>query len=109
MMNEFKGTPGRFFAQSEELESGDVSVCVCDQYGNSIAFCGRSLGLPERNAELFAAAPELLEALQLIIKDLRVRAKVRGDIDDDGTVVLDVGSGALMKANDAIAKALGAK
>lgn len=63
-MSEFKGTPGRFFAQSEEMESGDVSVCVCDQYGNSIAFCGRSLGLPERNAELFAAAPELLEALQ---------------------------------------------
>lgn len=66
-MNEFKGTPGKFFAQSEELENGDVTVCVCDQYGNSIAFCGRSLGLPERNAELFAAAPELLEALQEIL------------------------------------------
>lgn len=59
------------------------------------------------NAKLIAAAPELLEALQLIIKDLRIRAKVRGDIDDDGTVVLDIGSGVLMKANDAIAKALG--
>lgn len=63
-MEKFKGTPGKFFAQSEELESGDVAVCVCDQYGNSIAFCDRSLGLAERNAELFAAAPDLLEALQ---------------------------------------------
>lgn len=64
-------------------------------------------GKEDEAGRLLAAAPELLEALQLIIKELRIRAKVRGDIDDDGTVVLDIGSGVLMKANNAIAKALG--
>lgn len=94
-MSEFKGTPGPWNVRSKQIQSvgtDEKMTAMC--YGVA-------------NANLIAAAPELLEALQLIIKDLRIRAKVRGDIDDDGTVVLDIGSGVLMKANDAIAKALG--
>ncbi len=94
-MNDFEGTSGKFFAQSEELENGKVSVCVCDQYGNSIAFCGSSLGLPERNAELFAAAPELLEALRDFVD-------LFPDVIDGDAIMP-----ALDKAEAAIAKALG--
>lgn len=106
-MQDFKGTPGPWKVNTIgqhwnnkslthiEVTFGFEGECVCDTVYEMA------------NANLIAAAPELLEALQLIIKDLRIRAKVRGDIDDDGTVVLDIGSGALMKANDAIAKALG--
>lgn len=48
-----------------------------------------------------AAAPDLLEALELLIDDLRLRAKLRGDD------CLDVSNGRLYKAQKAIAKAKG--
>lgn len=100
-MSDFKGTPGPWYRGGVEnnkvsINAGNYFVALVDESSAQLA-----------NARLIAAAPELLYALQLIIKDLRTRAKVRGDIDDDGTVVLDIGSGVLMKANDAISKALG--
>jgi len=109
-MSEFKGTPGPWFEYREGFSTVYVEAKLRDGLIQEVAACGPTEAGQESqsaNARLIAAAPELLEALQLIIKDLRTRAKVRGDIDDDGTVVLDIGSGVLMKANDAIAKALG--
>ncbi|WP_205954181.1 hypothetical protein [Pantoea stewartii] len=111
-MNEFKGTKGPWQVGRETID-GDIRIINPD--GAMVAMTEVKTGdgylwspsTVAENANLIAAAPELLEALQLIIKDLRIRAKVSGDIDDDGTVVLDIGSGALMKANDAISKALG--
>lgn len=109
-MQEFKGTPGPWFYSGKHEECKVRYVGTSTERDPLTEVAVIFTGEPEEiqaNANLIAAAPELLEALQLIIKDLRIRAKVRGDIDDDGTVVLDIGSGVLMKANDAIAKALG--
>jgi|688.fasta_scaffold1401594_2 hypothetical protein len=55
----------------------------------------------DANARLIAAAPDLLEALELLIDDLALRAKLRGDD------CLDVSDGRLYKAQKAIAKAKG--
>ena len=98
MSKEFKGTPGHFFARSEELENGEINVFVSDQNGNSVAFCGNRPGIQERNAELFAAAPELLEALQDVLSVW---------IDEDMADVTDAEEMSLSKARTAINKALG--
>ncbi len=100
-MSDFKGVKGPWVSEGYDVYAGDMDAHIC------IVSSFIDEETEDAHVNLIAAAPELLEALQLIIKDLRTRAKVRGDIDDDGTVVLDVGSSVLMKANDAIAKALG--
>lgn len=125
-MSDFKGTAGPWIidirggcvAVYQDGRQEDTQGCHRDDERN-IAYSNKGAEYDEvvgfwamdnrtiHDFNLIAAAPELLEALQLIIKDLRIRAKIRGDIDDDGTVVLDIGSGALMRANDAITKALG--
>jgi len=57
---EFKGTKGKWHAN-------EVDVCD-DKYGQYVADCGQSTFISEdekkANAQLIAAAPELLEALQ---------------------------------------------
>lgn len=57
--------------------------------------------------ELVAMNKELLEALEGLLSDMRLRAKLDGDIDSDGCVVLNCGNGVLHAANMAIAKAKG--
>lgn len=54
-----------------------------------------------------SVAADLLEALQKIIEDLRMRAVMMGGVDEDGSVALDVSHSILMKADAAIARALG--
>ena len=54
------------------------------------------------NANLIMAAPDLLEALELLIDDLKLRASLT-----DESHVLDVSHGRFVKAEKAIAKAKG--
>ena len=92
-MREFKGTPGKFTHDVIESCSGEVFVSVLDADGVSIAFCGKDK-IAEANAQLFSAAPDLLEALQCIIHALGYGSS------------MDVAKGEEM-ARAAIAKALG--
>lgn len=50
---------------------------------------------------------ELLAALEGLLSDMSLRAKLDGDVDSDGCVVLNCGNGVLHAANRAIAKAKG--
>lgn len=68
----------------------------------------RELGETSANAALIAAAPELLAALEEILADMRLRAKLDGDIDSSGCAVLNCGHSVLLSAESAIAKAKGA-
>ena len=54
---------------------------------------------------LDAMNKELMAALEGLLSDMRLRAKLDGDVDSDGCVVLNCGNGVLYAANNAIAKA----
>lgn len=64
---------------------------------------GPYIGVEEADAYLIAAAPDLLEALEAMIADLKLRA----EIDSQGYRVLDISAGVLRRAEKAIAKAKG--
>lgn len=91
-MSEFKGTPGKFTHDVIESCSGEVFVSVLDADGVSIAFCGKDK-IAEANAQLFSAAPDLLEALQNMVTAYEYEASIDNP--------------ALLAARAAIAKALG--
>lgn len=108
-MKEFKGTPGPWVVDGQ---SNGARWNVDDSEGYAVAMSfqrpnDKEYVIRDANANLIAAAPDLLGALQYMLKDLNLRARIRGDVDDDGTVVLDIGSGVLMSARAAIARALG--
>lgn len=81
MSKQFKGTPGKFTSQVFGSRSGDVFVEVLDNDGCSIASCGQG-EIARHNARLFAAAPELLEALQDIIIFLAPQNRAREVIEN---------------------------
>ena len=58
-------------------------------------------------AGLIAHRDDLLAALEGLLADMRLRAKLDGDVDSDGCVVLNCGNGVLYAANKAISKAKG--
>lgn len=68
-------------------------------------------GLPtdelERNGLVAAVGTDLLAALEGLLADMHLRARLDGDVDSDGCVVLNCGNGVLYAANKAIAKAKG--
>lgn len=92
-MSDFKGTPGPWTAVDKRPHSDGFSVFSNDQY---IAFVGDSDGATnyKDNANLIAAAPELLGALELILS-----------YHDDGNCVLHQDDVSMAKA--VIKKALG--
>ena len=99
-MSESKHTPGPWttnFYYGLRIESEKEHGIVND--GWIIATCEGPD--KEENSKLIAAAPELLESLELLIEDLALRAKIRGDR------CLDVSDGRLIKAQKAILKAKG--
>lgn len=76
-MKEFKGTPGEWWVEDESFSSdGEDAVISCEIRYGMVEICRISQGGSERdieepfaneqaaNANLIAAAPELLEALQ---------------------------------------------
>lgn len=91
-MSEFKGTPGKFTHEVIESCSGEIFVSVLDADGVSIAFCGKNK-IAEANAQLFSAAPDLLEALQNMVTAYEYEASIDNP--------------ALLAARAAITKALG--
>lgn len=58
-------------------------------------------------AGLIAQRDELLAALEGLLADMHLRARLDGDVDSDGCVVINCGNGVLYAANAAIAKAKG--
>jgi|ADGO01.1.fsa_nt_gi hypothetical protein len=93
-MKEFKGTPGQWIVEDGEY--------VMDEDGNCIAAFGgmRATDKDEANANLCAAAPELLEALQEMIAIVKKHAYPQPDKPSSTW-------GRMEAAEAVIAKALG--
>lgn len=106
-MGEFKGTKEPWVVVEYGGIGGNGFLVGANQTREGVDIIATLPNGKREDADVLAAAPELLEALRLVIQDLRVRAKIRGDVDPDGTCILDIGSGVLMAAQDAINKALG--
>lgn len=98
-MGEFKGTLGPWTAVDKRPHSDGFSVFSNDQY---IAFVGDSDGATncKDNANLIAAAPELLEALQVLKRELVLSDVDLAYIESHFRPHID-------RARAAIAKALG--
>ena len=99
-------TPGPWLAQQRTWQRGNVSVFAPKfgraPYGACVAFipCSEGVGGADgalANAHLIAAAPDLLEALQAIVKSL-------ADQDDEGLIEH---AQQMIDARAAIAKATG--
>ncbi|WP_436875846.1 hypothetical protein [Siccibacter turicensis] len=107
-MEEFKGTPGPWKLLREEVDKSyirirgtkpgerfavaNVLTPVYDDAGE------RELKETRANAQLIAAAPELLESLQNVLSAW---------VDEDMADITDAEDNSLIKARAAIAKALG--
>lgn len=104
-MSEFKGTPGRWVASKSDRRIGPVIRDDDQSYGMIlpvawVEFDGKP-GHHQANANLIAAAPELLEALQDMLSGWKYIRQTHGDLYGVGW------DRAEQKATEAIAKALG--
>lgn len=61
----------------------------------------------QENKDLKRRCDELLAALEGLLADMHLRARLEGDVDSDGCVVINCGNGVLYAANAAIAKSKG--
>lgn len=97
-MKDFKGTPGPWIADKTSRAVGPVSHDDDQSYGILIPVAwvefDQDVGIQTSNQRLIAAAPELLEALKLILS-----------YHDDGNCVLHKEDVSMARA--AINKALG--
>lgn len=90
---------------SGEVEMGDaVRAIVYDESGEEVADDGYQ---EMKIAKMTQQRDELMEALEGLLADMHLRAKLDGDVDSDGCVVLNCGSSVLHAAHSAIAKAKG--
>ncbi|WP_267369212.1 MULTISPECIES: hypothetical protein [unclassified Pantoea] len=94
-MSEFKGTPGPW-------ASKDVHICQQDKAGLQIGFLMTSSDERRKegaaNAHLIAAAPELLEALQLLMSEQSGGDKSCGHNGSTCTCPYDKAKAAISKA-----------
>lgn len=117
-MKEFKGTPGPWrFDEQTTLSGGPVFYIAQDDnakytpnYSDVSQTCSGELKHIQRaNAQLIAAAPDLLEALQAIQAKMSDFIKLANEVginDADG-FYLAAATGAEEQARAAISKALG--
>lgn len=101
-MKNFKGTPGPWFFAAKHDDCEVRYVCKGENYNRCNDVCTLYTGSAEEqyaNANLIAAAPELLEALQLILS-------VHGEMGDSNVWSINK-SHEGRKARAAIDKALG--
>lgn len=108
-MKDFKGTPGPWrFDEQETLSGGTVFYIAQDDnakytpnYSDVSQTCSGELKhIQKANAQLIAAAPELLEALKELISGYE-------DREQSGMFDMLVHGDLIEKANVAIKKALG--
>lgn len=100
------GYPSLCHQCSDEVEMGDaVRAIVYDESGEEVADDGYQ---EMKIAKMTQQRDELLEALEGLLADMHLRAKLDGDVDSDGCVVLNCGSSVLYAAHSAISKAKGA-
>ena len=77
-MSEFKGTKGKLTVKEAIGARGEVLYFNVQRKGNSIAYFNQnpyteiptSLDCAKANAVLFSKAPEILEMLKILIKDI---------------------------------------
>lgn len=85
--------------------------CTCYARAGCYCSCGVDWTDPKiyeqanRITELEQQRDELLLAAKAVLTDMRRRAKMAGDVDADGIIVLPIGCGVLFKMEQAIAKA----
>ncbi len=89
-MSEFKGTQGPWVSDGFDIFSEDMDSHIC------IVSSWLDEETEDSNANLIAAAPELLEALQIC-------AGYLGELDHSSAIYIAM----MDKANEAIDKALG--
>ena len=95
----------RVIGDSKNMLADDVGIIIGCYSGDKMA--EYVLHAINSHDELVAMNKELLEALERLLSDMRLRAKLDGDVDSNGCVVLNCGNGVLYAANKAIAKAKG--
>lgn len=105
-------------ALSQPVEAKGADCPFCDgsgtlKYsdGSHLSDCGckmdRADAAAARIAELERQNGELVEAARVLLDDMAKRAKARGDVDDDGTAILDAGASVVSNLDAAIASAAG--
>jgi len=95
-MSDFKGTPGPWVVEEDTSITSDRDGFLCEAHGDSTSW-----DEDQANANLIAAAPELLEALQDMLSGWQYIRSQHGDLYGVGW------DRAEQKAVSAIAKALG--
>lgn len=109
-MNEFKGTPGPWrvvtFQNNDEIHSAE-GKCLADSWSYDI---GSDCAVSLANAQVMAAAPELLSDLKEAAQLLRNYEKLhREKGTEDGTIKADRNRAWAEQFEATIAKALGEK
>ena len=93
----------RVVGDSSNMIADDVGIIIGCYSGDKMAeYVLHAINSHDKLVEM---NQELLAALEGLLSDMRLRAKLDGDVDSNGCVVLNCGNGVLYAANQAIEKA----